>query len=70
MPRQKVGWHRIRESGTASSLVKGGVKGVEIFGIEFTLYDAQCLAEALEMDDLPFAQEGDGRSDVGIVDKS
>lgn len=52
------------------SLVKRRVKGVEVLGIELIRGDAQALAEALVMDDLPRTQEFDRVADVRVVGKA
>ena len=48
-------------------LIKGRIESVEILGVQPVGEDAQALAEALEMDDLPFTQKTDGRDHVRVV---
>ena len=58
--------HSIFRSGSAAavaacaSCVKLGIEGVEVSGIQFILYQAERLAEALEVHHLSGAQEADG----------
>ena len=50
-----------------SSLVKGRVEGVEVFGIQLVGEDAEALAKALKMNDFPFPQEFDGIAHIRII---
>ena len=50
-----------------SSLVKGRVEGVEVFGIQLVGEDAETLAKALKMNDFPFPQEFDGIAHIRII---
>ena len=56
--------HSIFRSGSAAaacaSRIKFGIEGVEVSGIQFILYQAERLAEALEVHHLSGAQEADG----------
>ena len=49
------------------SLIEGGIDGVHVLQVELLGGDAQGLAEALVVDDLPLAQEADDVADVGVV---
>lgn len=49
------------------SLIEGGIDGVHVLLVELLGGDAQGLAEALVVDDLPLAQEADDVADVGVV---
>ena len=49
------------------SLVKSRIEIVDILFVQFVFGQAQSLAEALEVDDLPGSEELDGVVDVGIV---
>ena len=51
----------------SAPLVKGGVAGVEVLGIEVVLGDAEGVTKPLVMHDLPLPQKLDGLADVGIV---
>ena len=51
----------------SAALVKGGVAGVEILGIQVVLGDAEGVAEPLVMHDLPLPEELDRLADVGVV---
>ena len=50
-------------------LIEGRVESIEILGIQLIRRKAHALAEPLEMDYLPCAQEFDRVADIGIVDK-
>ena len=50
--------------------IKGGIEGVEVFGIEGVLGHAQGIRKALVVYDLPLTQELDGILNVGIIDKA
>lgn len=50
--------------------VKRGVEGVEILGIQLVGDNAEALAEALEVHDLPLPQELDGIPHVRVVGKA
>lgn len=43
------------------------IAGVEVFGIQMILDDAEGFAEALEMHDFPCAQEADGICHIRIL---
>jgi len=47
--------------------VEGGVEGVEVFGVQLVCYDAKGFAKALEVDDLPLAEEAYCITDVRVV---
>ena len=47
--------------------VEGGVGEVDVFGVHALLAQAQALAKALEVDDLPLPQEADDVVYVGII---
>ena len=49
------------------SAVKAGIDGIKIAAVQGVLDGFQRLAEALEMDDLPFTQKTDGRDHVRVV---
>lgn len=49
------------------SLIKTRVISVEVLVVEVILNDTECIAEALEVDDLALAQEADRVGDVVIV---
>ena len=47
--------------------VEGGVGEVDVFGVHALLAQAQALAKALEVDDLPLPQEADDVVHVRII---
>ena len=47
--------------------VEGGVGEVDVFGVHALLAQAQALAKALEVDDLPLPQEADDVVHVRVV---
>ena len=49
------------------SLVKGGIEGVEILGVQMILGDAEGIGKPLIMHDLPLSEELDGLSYVGVI---
>lgn len=50
------------------AFVKFRIEGIEIFGIQMILYNAEPFTETLEMDDFPCAQEADGIAYFLVVD--
>ena len=50
-----------------AAFIKGGVAGVEVFGVEVILRDAEGVGKALIMHDLALAEEFDHVVDVGVV---
>ena len=48
-------------------IVKHRVEGVNVFSVHSLPRQFHSLAEALEMDDLPFTQKTDGRDHVRVV---
>ena len=52
---------------TASHLVKSGIEGVEVSGIQVILGNPQSFTETLEMNDLPLSQVPDGIAHIRIL---
>ena len=52
---------------TASHLVKSGIEGVEVSGIQVILGNPQSFTETLEMHDFPFSQEAQWREHIGVI---
>ena len=50
--------------------VKLGIVGVVVACIQIFLYIAQCVAEALEVNDLALTQELDRVTNIGVVDQA
>ena len=47
--------------------VKTGVERIEILAVEFVLYDAQCFAETLEVNNLTHTEELDNVADIRVL---
>lgn len=58
------------ENSFAIALVKAGVEGIEILGIQLILGNSYGIAESLIMHDLTGSEELDGITNVGIVNKA
>ena len=48
-------------------LVKGGIAGVEVLGVQIVLGNAEGIPKPLVVNDLPLPQELDGLADVGVI---
>ena len=55
---------------SAHLFVEGRIPAVEVFLVHFVLGDAESIAKALVVDDLPLPQEANGIAYVGIVDQA
>ena len=53
-----------------TALVKRGVAGVKILGVEGVLGDAEGVGKSLIMHQFSLAQELDGVADVGVIHKA
>ena len=52
---------------SSAMLIKGGIAGVEVFGIELFLRETSDFAETLKMDDFPFPQIADRVDYIGVI---
>lgn len=50
--------------------VKTGIECVEVLGVEFILYDAQCFAEPLEVDDFAGTEKFNWFTDLLVVNQT
>ena len=57
-------------SSSAAVLVECRIAGVEVFGIEIILSNAESFTETLEVNNFTLSQESDRIFDVGIVGKT
>lgn len=57
-------------SSSAAVLVECRIAGVEVFGIEIILSNAESFTETLEVNNFTLSQESDRIFDVGIVSKT